>query len=611
MTSSPGDTEQPDPKRIKIEQPVDTLPVVTQTQVLTQVLTQTQVKPQVKPLVQVKPPVQLQLKQELQVQPQIQVVKPQVQVAQPQIQPQVAKVQPTPTQIATVTQPVTVTVTATPSATTTATVPAAAAATTTTTAVRTTHPAAATPATTTVRKLTPTGALQQQIQAQLQQQLQAQLQAAAARGQQANITPEQIQAQAQAMVQAAAQAQAVVSAAKSRGDGLVPMNAQQIAALSQIQAQAIVNARPQTALLASGTPTVDKDGKPVTPTPAQIQHQITLQAQALVHAHTQAQIAAGIYKGDASKPGSASAAAKPAATPLINKPSPAPAASPLTATITLPSSATPLLSSLTPAQLAQQNKLATRQNLTKETILKNHSVESVNLRTGFQQQNLAMAQSAESRARQEGELKVLNAKHQAALQNMSKTFQTELGELHAEFRKQNAAAEYAGLKIATLPNPTNVPSAAAARTTMHKVGSGIGPITTLSTMGEDGSVPSSTSPAFLEKLSGTLNSFWTDQLHQMRELGTTIPQTEQDFKNHNDLPLARIKRIMKSDEDVRMISAEAPVLFAKACEMFILELTLRSWSYSENNKRRTLQKEDIREAIQRTDIFDFLVDVIH
>ena len=27
---------------------------------------------------------------------------------------------------------------------------------------------------------------------------------------------------------------------------------------------------------------------------------------------------------------------------------------------------------------------------------------------------------------------------------------------------------------------------------------------------------------------------------------------------------------MKSDEDVRMISAEAPVLFAKACEMFIL-----------------------------------------
>jgi histone H3/H4 len=49
------------------------------------------------------------------------------------------------------------------------------------------------------------------------------------------------------------------------------------------------------------------------------------------------------------------------------------------------------------------------------------------------------------------------------------------------------------------------------------------------------------------------------------------------------------------------------VLFAKACEMFILELTLRSWCCSEKNKRRTLQKDDIETAIQNTDIFDFLV----
>lgn len=82
-----------------------------------------------------------------------------------------------------------------------------------------------------------------------------------------------------------------------------------------------------------------------------------------------------------------------------------------------------------------------------------------------------------------------------------------------------------------------------------------------------------------------------------------------DFKNHQ-LPLARIKKIMKADEDVRMISAEAPVLFAKACEMFILELTLRSWIHTEENKRRTLQKNDIAAAITRTDIFDFLVDIV-
>ena len=38
-----------------------------------------------------------------------------------------------------------------------------------------------------------------------------------------------------------------------------------------------------------------------------------------------------------------------------------------------------------------------------------------------------------------------------------------------------------------------------------------------------------------------------------------------------------------------MISQEAPVVFARATEMFISELTLRSWIHTEENKRRTLQ----------------------
>ncbi|XP_043721156.1 nuclear transcription factor Y subunit C-3 [Telopea speciosissima] len=104
-----------------------------------------------------------------------------------------------------------------------------------------------------------------------------------------------------------------------------------------------------------------------------------------------------------------------------------------------------------------------------------------------------------------------------------------------------------------------------------------------------------------QQLQQQLSSFWTDQYRE-------IEQTT-DFKNHS-LPLARIKKIMKADEDVRMISAEAPVIFARACEMFILELTLRSWNHTEENKRRTLQKNDIAAAITRTDIFDFLVDIV-
>ncbi|KAF8687290.1 hypothetical protein HU200_042970 [Digitaria exilis] len=98
-----------------------------------------------------------------------------------------------------------------------------------------------------------------------------------------------------------------------------------------------------------------------------------------------------------------------------------------------------------------------------------------------------------------------------------------------------------------------------------------------------------------------LQQFWAERLADIEHTN--------DFKNHS-LPLARIKKIMKADEDVRMISAEAPVVFARACEIFILELTLRSWMHTEENKRRTLQKNDIAAAITRTDIYDFLVDIV-
>lgn len=38
-----------------------------------------------------------------------------------------------------------------------------------------------------------------------------------------------------------------------------------------------------------------------------------------------------------------------------------------------------------------------------------------------------------------------------------------------------------------------------------------------------------------------------------------------------------------------MISSETPVLFAKACEIFIVELTYRAWAFTLDSKRRTLQ----------------------
>ena len=67
---------------------------------------------------------------------------------------------------------------------------------------------------------------------------------------------------------------------------------------------------------------------------------------------------------------------------------------------------------------------------------------------------------------------------------------------------------------------------------------------------------------------------------------------------------------MKSDQDVRMISAETPVVFARACEMFIMDITIRATQFAEyDNERLVLTKKSILDTIKHTDIFDFLMEI--
>lgn len=101
------------------------------------------------------------------------------------------------------------------------------------------------------------------------------------------------------------------------------------------------------------------------------------------------------------------------------------------------------------------------------------------------------------------------------------------------------------------------------------------------------------------------------------------------------LPLARIKKIMKSEEfalqvlerqkrlesgeEVEvivkpgakfMISAEAPLLMTKACELLIQELCLRAWKHTDTSRRKTLQRGDVHAAVGESDAFDFLIDIV-
>ncbi|GAA6023312.1 hypothetical protein JCM11491_006891 [Sporobolomyces phaffii] len=99
-----------------------------------------------------------------------------------------------------------------------------------------------------------------------------------------------------------------------------------------------------------------------------------------------------------------------------------------------------------------------------------------------------------------------------------------------------------------------------------------------------------------------MQDFWNHTLK-------TAENHEDDFK-HQALPLARIKKVAKMDPDVQMISSEVTVLFEKACQIFIQELTARAHLVSIESKRRTISRTDVAQAVSKSDTFDFLIDIV-
>ncbi|XP_064405521.1 nuclear transcription factor Y subunit gamma-like isoform X2 [Halichondria panicea] len=120
------------------------------------------------------------------------------------------------------------------------------------------------------------------------------------------------------------------------------------------------------------------------------------------------------------------------------------------------------------------------------------------------------------------------------------------------------------------------------------------------------SVPVAALPSTLPSpipITTKLDTFWTDQL-------SCVQHVSDDHWKTPEFPLARIKKIMRMDEDVRMISAEVPVMFSKAVDVFISELSIRAWHITEESKRRTIQCSDIAMAITNNDMYDFLIDIV-
>lgn len=116
-------------------------------------------------------------------------------------------------------------------------------------------------------------------------------------------------------------------------------------------------------------------------------------------------------------------------------------------------------------------------------------------------------------------------------------------------------------------------------------------------------------PSKYNSMKEMTEDFWLERKRKMNDL----KEEEMRTKSRNmSVPMARVKKIMRIDDDVRnfMIASDAPIFMAQAAEFFIEEMTAMGWQYVSEARRRILQKTDIATAVHQNDQFDFLIDFL-
>jgi len=93
------------------------------------------------------------------------------------------------------------------------------------------------------------------------------------------------------------------------------------------------------------------------------------------------------------------------------------------------------------------------------------------------------------------------------------------------------------------------------------------------------------------------------EIEEEKDSTTTKPEGEEKlFK----FPLGTVKRIIKMDPDVNVISKDSIFLISKALEMFVESLSIEAYSYTAGAKKKTLSKQDVEKAIDAVDALAFL-----
>eukprot|EP01080_Neovahlkampfia_damariscottae_P000915 gene915-9824_t len=79
----------------------------------------------------------------------------------------------------------------------------------------------------------------------------------------------------------------------------------------------------------------------------------------------------------------------------------------------------------------------------------------------------------------------------------------------------------------------------------------------------------------------------------------------------NKFPVAKIKRIIQSNEDVGKVSSNAPVIISKCLELFIEELVTETAKTTREKQAKTITINHLKETVEKIDKFDFLTELMN
>eukprot|EP01132_Coremiostelium_polycephalum_P000963 gene963-1226_t len=91
---------------------------------------------------------------------------------------------------------------------------------------------------------------------------------------------------------------------------------------------------------------------------------------------------------------------------------------------------------------------------------------------------------------------------------------------------------------------------------------------------------------------------------------TTSTAPKKPRTTSTQLPIARVKRIMKHDKDVKHISNDALMLIAKSTELFLDYIVKEAYKKTSSEKKKILSYKDLSSTVKDLDNLEFLSDII-